>query len=109
MPLGLLYLTSVIEEKYGRIVDIFDSRYGTALPDVSTINDYDIIGFTAMSMQINHALRMAQQLRNKGFCGKLFFGGPHASVATGHLKKQSFIDAVFLVKQKIPSCNISYF
>jgi radical SAM superfamily enzyme YgiQ (UPF0313 family) len=96
LPIGLLYLTSVIEKNYGPIVDIFDSRFGPALPDLSKINRYDVIGFTAMSMQINHALRMAQQLKNDGYRGKLVFGGPHASVATGHLKKQPFIDAIFI-------------
>lgn len=96
LPIGLLYLTSVIEKRYGPIVDIFDSRHGPALPDLSQINQYDVIGFTAMSMQINHALGMARRLRKAGFQGKLVFGGPHASVATDHLRQQPFIDAVFI-------------
>jgi anaerobic magnesium-protoporphyrin IX monomethyl ester cyclase len=96
LPIGLLYLTSVIEKEYGTIVDIFDSRHGPALPDPSKINEYDVIGFTAMSMQINHALRMAQGLKKTGYRGKFVFGGPHASVATDHLKKESFIDAILV-------------
>ena len=96
LPIGLLYLTSVIEKEYGDIVDIFDSRHGPALPEFSTMNQYDIIGFTAMSMQINHALRLAKKLKQAGYQGKLVFGGPHASVAADHLKKEPFIDAIFV-------------
>lgn len=95
LPIGLLHLTSVIEKEYGTCVDIFDSRHRSSLPDLSTVNEYDVIGFTAMSMQINHALRMAQKLKKAGYRGKLVFGGPHASVATDHLK-QPFIDAIFI-------------
>jgi len=96
LPIGLLYLTSVIEKTPGAQVDIYDNRYGPALPDISKANQYDVIGFTAMTMQINHALDMARQLKNAGYAGKLVFGGPHASVAPDHLKKQPFIDAVFI-------------
>ena len=96
LPIGLLYLTAVVEKEYGTSVDIYDSRYGPALPELSTANQYDVIGFTAMSMQINHALRLARKLKDGGFRGKLVFGGPHASVAPDHLKQQSFIDAIFV-------------
>jgi radical SAM superfamily enzyme YgiQ (UPF0313 family) len=85
----------MIEQEYGNCVDIYDSRHGPALPDFSTINQYDVIGFTAMSMQINHALRLAQRVRKAGYQGNLVFGGPHASVAPDHLKQESAIDAIF--------------
>ena len=66
LPIGLLYLTSVIEKTYGAKVDIFDSRYGPALPELSKVNRYDVIGFTALTMQINHALSMARRLKTGG-------------------------------------------
>lgn len=96
LPIGLLYLTAVAQKAYGTKVDIFDSRYGPALPEISRVNQYDVIGFTAMTMQVNHALEMARQLKIAGYKGKLVFGGPHASVAADHLKKQAFIDAIFI-------------
>jgi radical SAM superfamily enzyme YgiQ (UPF0313 family) len=96
LPIGLLYLTAIIEREYGPCVDIYDSRHGPALPELSNINQYDVIGFTAMSMQINHALRMAQKLKKAGFQGKLVFGGPHASVAMDSLKQEPYIDAIFV-------------
>ena len=96
LPMGLLSLTAVVQKKYDSNVDIFDSRHGAELPDLSTVNQYDVIGFTAMSMQITHALNLAKTLKDAGFTGKLVFGGPHASVAPDHLKEQPFIDAIFI-------------
>ena len=96
LPIGLLYLTAVVENIYGAKVDIFDSRHNQPLPDLSRINSYDVIGFTSMSMQISNALRLARKIREAGFSGKIVFGGPHASVAPDHLKNQPFIDAVFI-------------
>ena len=96
LPIGLLYLTSVAEQQYGAQVDIFDRRHGEALPSAERVNDYDLIGFTAMSMQAPTALRLARRLRQTGYKGPLAFGGPHASVAADHLKSQPFLDAIFV-------------
>ena len=95
LPIGLLYLTAVAEAR-GMDVDIFDIRHGKQLPDSSQLNSYDVIGFTAMSMQVTHALDLAGQLRANGFQGNIIFGGPHASVAADHLKQQKIIDAIFV-------------
>ena len=96
LPVGLLYLAAVAEKRRGANVDIFDARHGPTLPDLSHVNDYDVIGFTAMTTQISNALGLARRLRKAGFNGPLVFGGPHATVASDHLKDQSFVDAVFI-------------
>ncbi len=96
LPVGILHLTSVLEKSGLATVDIFDDRHGMALPAVSEINSYDLIGFTSMSMQISRALDLAREVRSAGFKGPVVFGGPHASVAPDHLKSQPFIDAVFI-------------
>jgi anaerobic magnesium-protoporphyrin IX monomethyl ester cyclase len=96
LPSGLLSLTSVIETNGYGTVDIYDSRHMAEIPGGDSLKTYDVIGFTAMSMQISHALSLAQELRTRGYDGPLIFGGPHASVAPDHLKKQEFIDAIFI-------------
>ena len=96
LPIGLLHLTSVAERFHGTTVDIFDNRHGPERPTAEQLKQYDIIGFTAMSMQVTTALRIARGIRKDGFEGRLIFGGPHASVSTEHLMAQPEIDAVFI-------------
>jgi radical SAM superfamily enzyme YgiQ (UPF0313 family) len=96
MPIGILYLAAVVEKRRSASVDVFDARHGAALPDLAYVNDYDVIGFSAMTTQISNALRLARRVRDAGFKGTLAFGGPHASVAADHLRSQSFVDAVFI-------------
>jgi radical SAM superfamily enzyme YgiQ (UPF0313 family) len=96
LPSGLLSLASVIETKGFGVVDIYDSRHMAELPDINDLNKYDVIGFTSMSMQISHALSLAQKLRFNGYAGPIIFGGPHASVVPEHLKQQEIIDAIFI-------------
>ncbi len=95
MPIGLLYLAAVAEQ-YGAQVDIYDRRHGEVIPPPQRVNDYDLIGFTAMSMQIPTALRLARRIRRSGYKGPTIIGGPHASVATDHLKNQPFFNGIFL-------------
>lgn len=97
LPLGLLYLAACAEQQYGATVDVFDSRHGEAIPSPQQVDDYDLIGFTAMSMQVKHALRLASKLRESGYRGPLAFGGPHASVAPDHLKvcNDANVNAIF--------------
>lgn len=95
LPTGLLYLTAVAEQR-GAQVDLFDSRHWNAIPDAPHVNDYDLIGFTAMSMQVPRALSLVRKVRRSGYKGPIAFGGPHATVATDHLKQQSGIDAIFI-------------
>ncbi|MBN1476581.1 radical SAM protein [Candidatus Sumerlaeota bacterium] len=96
LPMGLLYLTAVLERDQLAEIDLFDSRHGDALPSPSRLSEYDVIGFTAMSMQVTHALRLAQWIRDSGYRGKIVFGGPHASVASDHLRGQPALDAIFI-------------
>jgi len=92
LPNGLLSLIAVLERDHGRNVDLFDARFGPALPGP----EYDVVGFTCMSMQISHSMQLVDELRAGGFAGKLIFGGPHASVAPEHLMSNPHIDAVFI-------------
>ncbi len=96
LPIGMLYLAASAEKVYGAKVDLYDSRHGGELPDATALAGYDLVGFTSMSMQVTRALSLAQTVRDRGYRGPLVFGGPHASVATEHLKEQPFIDAVFV-------------
>lgn len=96
LPIGLLYLAAMAEQRLGASVDIFDSRHGPELPSLDRINDYDLIGFTAMSMQANTAVGLARRIREAKYRGPVVFGGPHASVAPDHLKQQSFVSAIFV-------------
>gem|GEM_PF-5270222 len=96
LPMGLLYLTAMAEQLSGVEVDIFDVRYGPAAPSSEDLPRYDLIGFTAMSMQVITALKIANDLRAKGCRVPIVFGGPHASVATDHLKEQDCIDAILV-------------
>ena len=93
---GLLCLASAVETAPGRQVDIFDSRHTQAIPDPKDFDRYDVVGFTAMSMQSLHAIDLAKQIRQRGYRGRIVFGGPHATVATEHLKTIPEIDAIFL-------------
>lgn len=96
LPVGLLYLCSILEQSGLAEVDLFDSRYGQSLPNRRDVDSYDVIGFTAMSMQIQNALRLARRLKDWGFQGSIVFGGPHASVAPQHLQQQPFIDGILI-------------
>jgi radical SAM superfamily enzyme YgiQ (UPF0313 family) len=96
LPIGLLSLASVVESSGLGVVDIYDSRHMAALPGADKLDDYDVVGFTAMSMQVSHALSLAQELRSNGYQGPIVFGGPHASVAPDHLKQQQVVDAIFI-------------
>ena len=96
LPIGLLYLTSMAEKAYGAQVDVYDSRHGTAFPGPERLNDYGLIGFSSMSLQVSEALNMAHKARKAGFKGSIAFGGPHASVAPEHLQAQAAVDAIFI-------------
>lgn len=98
---GLLFLASTIERDPDRQVDIFDSRHTQALPDPKDYGKYAVIGVTAMSMQALHAIELVKQLRANGYRGKIAFGGPHATVATDHVKSIPEIDAIFLGEAEI--------
>jgi hypothetical protein len=78
LPMGLLYLTAMAEQLSGVEVDIFDVRYGPAAPSSEDLPRYDLIGFTAMSMQVITALKIANDLRAKGCRVPIVFGGPHS-------------------------------
>jgi len=105
LPTGLLSLASVVEERGLAKVDIFDSRHMDAVPSATDLINYDVIGFTAMSMQITHALSLAREIRAKGYDGPIVFGGPHASVAPEHLKEQEVVDAVFIGEAEDSFCQ----
>jgi radical SAM superfamily enzyme YgiQ (UPF0313 family) len=96
LPYGLLSLTAVVEGNGIGSVDIFDSRHMSAVPGTEDLNKYDVIGFTAMSMQVTHALDMAKEIRRSGYTGQIVFGGPHASVAPDHLKSEEVVDGIFI-------------
>ena len=96
LPSGLLSLAAVIETTGLGTVDIFDSRHMSGIPDKEELKSYDVIGFTAMSMQVSYALALAGQLRSDGYDGPIIFGGPHASVAPDHLREQNVVDAIFI-------------
>ncbi len=96
LPMGILYLAAVAEKVLGATVDVYDARHGRKFPRMKHINDYDVIGFSAMTMQARTALNLAKRARKAGFSGKLVFGGPHASVAPEHLMSQSCVDAIFI-------------
>lgn len=96
LPMGLLYLAAMAELHCGASVDIYDARHGEALPPAERLGDYDLVGFTSMSMQVLTALKLARELRANGCRAPIVFGGPHASVATEHLKEQECVDAVFV-------------
>lgn len=96
LPIGLLYLAASAEQLYGARVDVFDSRHGVRVPTASQLQQYDLVGFTSMSMQANTALQLVREVRESGYKGPIAFGGPHASVATDHLKSQPEIDAIFI-------------
>ncbi|MCX8038198.1 MAG: radical SAM protein [Candidatus Sumerlaeia bacterium] len=96
LPIGLLYLAAVARECANAKVEVFDSRHGPAAPPPERLADYDLIGFTAMSMQISTALRLAHRIRRAGYAGPIVFGGPHASVAPEHLREQAVADAIFI-------------
>ena len=95
LPSGILYLTSMAEMRYGAQVDVYDARHGRPFPPPERLNDYDLIGFTGMSLQVSHALGLVKKVRKTGFKGGIVFGGPHASVAPEHLQTQEGIDAIF--------------
>jgi radical SAM superfamily enzyme YgiQ (UPF0313 family) len=99
LPNGLLYLAAVIEKENVAEVSLFDARHGEALP--ANPSEFDVIGFTAMSMQIDHAVELVQKVREQGFTGKIVFGGPHATVAPESLMQNPMIDAVFLGESEI--------
>jgi radical SAM superfamily enzyme YgiQ (UPF0313 family) len=94
--MGILYLSAVVERDADATVDVFDARHGPAFPDLKRVNDYDVIGFSALTTQATTALKWARRARKAGFCGKLVFGGPHASVVPAHLMSQPWADAVFV-------------
>jgi anaerobic magnesium-protoporphyrin IX monomethyl ester cyclase len=96
LPMGILYLAAIAERDAGATVDVYDARHGSIFPPMKRINDYDVIGFSAMTLQVTTALKLANRARKAGFSGKLVFGGPHASVAPEHLMNQSCVDAVFI-------------
>lgn len=96
LPIGILYLAAVTETRQGATVDIYDSRHTSACPEASNVNDYDVIGFTAMTPQISVALHLARRVRKAGYRGSVVFGGPHASVASDHLRSQGVADAVLV-------------
>lgn len=102
LPNGLLSIASVVEKNQERSVDLFDPRHlGKALPEKEDINKYSVIGFTAMSMQMNHCLKLIRKVREMGFSGKLVIGGPHASVSPDTFKNFDGIDAVFIGEAEI--------
>lgn len=101
LPMGILYLAAVAEKIYGASVDIYDGRQGEPYPSPSKLNDYDLIGFTSLTMQITHALRIGSEFKKRKYAGKIIFGGPHASVVPDHLIKQSCVDAVFIGESEL--------
>ena len=93
---GLMSLAASVETDPTRQVNIFDRRHTLPLPPAEDYDRYDVIGFTAMSMQVLHAIALVQELRRRGYRGRIVFGGPHATVACEHLKTVPEIDAIFL-------------
>jgi radical SAM superfamily enzyme YgiQ (UPF0313 family) len=66
----------------------------------------DIIGFTALSMEINSGLYLASIAKNTLKNVTIIFGGPHSSAAPQHLLSKDFVDYIFRGEAEI---GLSFF
>jgi anaerobic magnesium-protoporphyrin IX monomethyl ester cyclase len=76
MPLGLAYLTSILRQN-GHSVSVIDLQ-SAYIPDHElSPQNYDIVGISTDTPRFNIALKLGQQIRQKGI--PVIFGGPHTT------------------------------
>lgn len=92
-PLNLGYLASYLQKKGFNDVSIIVGAFEENDENIiKKAEDADIIGFTATSPMVAHALRLAKKL--KGNERIIVMGGPHASSEPEHLLITGLVDIV---------------
>lgn len=100
-PIGLGYLASYCQREVPgidiRILDCHREKYSQE-DFVRYIGDYnpDVIGFTALSMEIDSALKYAKTAKQVSDKAIIAIGGPHASAVPRQVLSHSFVDFVFI-------------
>jgi anaerobic magnesium-protoporphyrin IX monomethyl ester cyclase len=94
-PLNLGYLASYIKQKGFNDINIVVSAFWE---DDSMIVDLcaksDVVGFTATSPMMNHALFLAKQIKTKNSDSIVVFGGTHSTVEPDETIRNSVVDYV---------------
>lgn len=97
MPLGILYLAAVLEQKDHQ-VKVYDNELdetpNSKLSQEILEYDPDVVGLSTTFKNIGNGREIARQIKAKNKKIKIIFGGPQASCLAQEVIKHSFIDIV---------------
>ncbi|MDD5680759.1 MAG: cobalamin B12-binding domain-containing protein, partial [Candidatus Omnitrophica bacterium] len=88
-PLGILYLAAVAEKRGHsvRVIDADVEDFGLdSLAGEIMKGDFDLVGITATSPIFHKAVRLASQLKDKGYRPPIAIGGEHLNI----FRKEAF-------------------
>lgn len=98
-PMGLISLAAVVREA-GHIVKIHDCNlYNQSFAQADQkINEWqpDLVGITAMTVNINHGLELAKKVKQKNKKIIVVVGGVHATVAPKDVLKDKHVDFIVI-------------
>lgn len=107
VPLGLVYLATVLQSK-GHTVRIFDQRiYDKVVPrvpffdeigllKVANIEDYDVYCLSVMTSQVKEAVKLSKLIKEKFPNKRIVWGGLHPTLYPDQVLKASYVDSIIL-------------
>jgi radical SAM superfamily enzyme YgiQ (UPF0313 family) len=105
-PLGIEYLGAILV-KHGYDVKLFQKR--SSLEELVAElkkENVNVLGISSLTVDINNALKVAQQIKGENNKIKTVVGGYHATAMPDDLLKNEYIDFVVLGEGEIPLLDL---
>jgi len=94
MPMGIAYIASMLRD-HAKEVKIHDMSFDKSFDELKKIlTEYkpDVVGIEVLSINVDHAFKIAELVKNSNKNSKVIVGGPHPTFQSDEMLKNKNID-----------------